>query len=103
MLAYAFWHWRQPDVSRETYEARQREFHEALAAHPPEGFLRWMSLPAERDGHEREAEADDGRDQEADGLRQVLKLAATAAVVVLTYAIHCGPPPSCKRRRAIAR
>jgi hypothetical protein len=40
VLAYAFWHWRQPDVSRETYEARQREFHEALAAHPPEGFLR---------------------------------------------------------------
>ena len=40
MLAYAFWHWKQPEVSRETYEARQREFHEALAAHPPDGFLR---------------------------------------------------------------
>ena len=40
MLAYAFWHWKQPQVSAETYEARQRDFQAALAAHPPEGFLR---------------------------------------------------------------
>lgn len=40
MLTYAFWHWKQPEASRETYEARLRDFHEALAAHPPEGFLR---------------------------------------------------------------
>lgn len=40
MLAYAFWHWKRPDASREEYEARQRAFQSALAAHPPEGFLR---------------------------------------------------------------
>ena len=37
-LAYVFWHWKQPRVAAPEYEARQREFHEALAAHPPEGF-----------------------------------------------------------------
>ncbi len=40
MLAYAFWHWKRPEVPREEYEARQRAFQSALAAHPPEGFLR---------------------------------------------------------------
>lgn len=40
MLAYAFWHWKRPDVSTETYEARQGDFQAALEAHPPEGFLR---------------------------------------------------------------
>lgn len=37
-LAYVFWHWMQPQVAAAEYEARQRSFHEALAAHPPDGF-----------------------------------------------------------------
>jgi hypothetical protein len=37
-LAYVFWHWRQPSIPASRYEALQRGFHEALAAHPPEGF-----------------------------------------------------------------
>lgn len=39
MLAYAFWHWKRSEVSREVYEARQRAFQAALAADPPDGFL----------------------------------------------------------------
>ena len=39
MLAYAFWHWRRPEVSALEYEARQRAFQSALFQHPPEGFL----------------------------------------------------------------
>ena len=38
-VAYAFWHWKRPDVAAETYEVRQRAFQAALAADPPEGFL----------------------------------------------------------------
>jgi hypothetical protein len=37
-LAYVFWHWRQPQVPAAEYERRQRDFHAALAAHPPDGF-----------------------------------------------------------------
>jgi hypothetical protein len=40
MLAYVFWHWRRPRVSAATYESLQSEFHAALAAAPPSGFLR---------------------------------------------------------------
>ena len=40
MLAYTFWHWRRADVTATDYEARQRAFHHALAAAPPEGFQR---------------------------------------------------------------
>ena len=47
MLAYAFWHWKRPDVSLETYEARQSDFQAALAAHPPEGFLRGSTVRIE--------------------------------------------------------
>ena len=39
-LAYAFWHWKRAGVSRESYEANQCAFQEALAAEPPRGFLR---------------------------------------------------------------
>ena len=42
-LAYVFCHWRRPSVSAAAYEARQRAFHEALAAKPPRGFLRSCS------------------------------------------------------------
>jgi hypothetical protein len=38
-LAYVFWHWKQPLVATLEYEARQRDFHQALAARPPEGFV----------------------------------------------------------------
>ena len=47
MLAYAFWHWKRPDVSIETYEARQGDFQAALAANPPEGFLRGSTVRIE--------------------------------------------------------
>ena len=40
LLAYAFWHWKRESVSRENYEASQCAFQEALAAEPPQGFLR---------------------------------------------------------------
>jgi len=39
MLAYVFWHWRQPFISQGDYEDRQRAFHAALAAAPSAGFL----------------------------------------------------------------
>ena len=44
MLAYVFWHWRQAGATAGEYEARQRAFHAALAAEPPEGFLRSITL-----------------------------------------------------------
>lgn len=40
MLAYVFWHWPRPAVATAEYEARQRAFHDALAAAPSEGFVR---------------------------------------------------------------
>lgn len=40
MLAYVFWHWPRPSVAAAEYDARQRAFHEALAAAPSEGFVR---------------------------------------------------------------
>jgi hypothetical protein len=44
MLAYVFWHWRQPRTAAEEYERRQRAFHAALAAAPAPGFLRSFSV-----------------------------------------------------------
>ena len=43
MLAYVFWHWRQPAIPAADYEARQRDFHAALGAAPPDGFVRSYS------------------------------------------------------------
>jgi hypothetical protein len=43
MLAYLFWHWRQPTISGAEYERRQRAFHAALAAAPSPGFRRSLS------------------------------------------------------------
>lgn len=40
MLAYVFWHWPTPEADPETYENHLREFHHALAAGKPDGFLR---------------------------------------------------------------
>lgn len=40
MLAYVFWHWPQPEADRNTYEKYLREFHHALVAGKPQGFLR---------------------------------------------------------------
>lgn len=40
MLAYAFWHWRRPEVPAPDYESHQRIFQAVLSEHPPEGFLR---------------------------------------------------------------
>ena len=43
MLAYVFWHWRQPSVAREEYESAQQAFHQALVAAPSDGFTRSFS------------------------------------------------------------
>lgn len=42
-LAYTFWHWRRSSIPAAEYEARQRAFHAALAAHPPAGFSQSIS------------------------------------------------------------
>ncbi len=34
MLAYVFWHWKQPGISSADYEARLRRFHESLVSAP---------------------------------------------------------------------
>lgn len=39
MLAYIFWHWPRPDANADDYVARQRAFHQALAAHRPSGLI----------------------------------------------------------------
>jgi hypothetical protein len=44
MLAYVLWHWKRAEASLESYEARQREFHAALAAAPPHGYVRSFSV-----------------------------------------------------------
>ncbi|WP_437317365.1 hypothetical protein [Sorangium sp. So ce385] len=44
MLAYVFWHWRQPQAAAKDYESRQRAFHAALAAAPSPGFLGSFSV-----------------------------------------------------------
>src|SRR5690349_3317448 len=38
MLAYVFWHWRQPQADAGAYETSQRRFHDVLAAEPSAGF-----------------------------------------------------------------
>lgn len=43
VLAYVFWHWRQPGADRDAYEAAQQTFHRALARAPSAGFVRSFS------------------------------------------------------------
>ena len=38
MLAYVFWHWKQPGTPAKDYADRQRAFHAALAAAPSPGL-----------------------------------------------------------------
>lgn len=38
MLAYFFYHWKSPTVPEADYENRLRDFQQALAAAPPDGF-----------------------------------------------------------------
>ena len=38
MIAYVFWHWKQPSIAAPEYEKVQRTFHDALAASPPKGY-----------------------------------------------------------------
>src|SRR5271157_5971651 len=55
MLAYAFWHWPQPDVTPQAYGDALIAFHVALSDHAPAGFLAsavfraspvpWMGAP----------------------------------------------------------
>ncbi len=40
MLACVFWHWRRPEIERNVYEQSLLRFHQMLAEHKPEGFLR---------------------------------------------------------------
>lgn len=60
MLAYVFWHWRRSETDPNDYERLQRRFHEALAAEPPAGFVRSLSVAiraapwANRDGESYE-------------------------------------------------
>jgi hypothetical protein len=44
MLAYVFWHWKQSGVTADRYEHALRQFHAALALHPPAGFQRSWSV-----------------------------------------------------------
>jgi hypothetical protein len=43
LLAYVFWHWRQPSAERTAYESAQQEFQRALTASPSAGFVRSFS------------------------------------------------------------
>lgn len=43
LLAYVFWHWRQPSAERAAYEAAQHAFQHALAESPSDGFVRSFS------------------------------------------------------------
>ena len=43
LLAYVFWHWRQPAAERNAYESAQQEFQRVLAASPSAGFVRSFS------------------------------------------------------------
>jgi hypothetical protein len=38
MIAYVFWHWKQPPIAAPDYERVQKGFHDALAKAPPAGF-----------------------------------------------------------------
>jgi hypothetical protein len=46
MLAYVFWHRPAPGVAPEAYAAAIDGFHRSLAARPPAGFVRSVSLRA---------------------------------------------------------
>ena len=43
LLAYVFWHWRQPSADRDAYESAQLAFHRALTESPSVGFVRSFS------------------------------------------------------------
>lgn len=43
LLAYVFWHWRQPSAERGTYESTQQAFQRVLTASPSAGFVRSFS------------------------------------------------------------
>lgn len=43
LLAYVFWHWRQPSADRAAYESAQQAFQRALTASPSSGFVRSFS------------------------------------------------------------
>lgn len=43
LLAYVFWHWRQPSADRNAYESAQQAFQQTLTASPSVGFVRSFS------------------------------------------------------------
>jgi hypothetical protein len=43
LLAYVFWHWRQPSAERGAYESAQQDFQRVLTASPSTGFVRSFS------------------------------------------------------------
>lgn len=44
MIAYVFWHWRKHGLPAGDYEKRQQDFHAALEAAPPSGFIGSFSV-----------------------------------------------------------
>jgi hypothetical protein len=40
LLAYVFWHWRQPSAERNAYESAQQDFQRVLRDSPSAGFVR---------------------------------------------------------------
>ncbi|MDQ2828434.1 MAG: hypothetical protein M3Y74_05225 [Chloroflexota bacterium] len=44
MLAYVFWHWPRPHIDAGAYEESLVRFHRSLAADPPPGFQRSLSV-----------------------------------------------------------
>jgi len=40
MLAYVFWHWRQPTIEQQEYETDLLAFHRTLQTNKPDGFIR---------------------------------------------------------------
>ncbi len=54
MLACVFWHWPRPHIDAEAYEESLVRFHRGLAANPPPGFRRSLSVRVDvQDGIQR--------------------------------------------------
>jgi hypothetical protein len=117
MLAYVFWHWKQPTVDTQPYEDWLRAFHTALAADPPDGFIRSLAygltaLPwgkQQQAGYEdwylvRDSAALDGLNDAAISARRqaphdVVAGAAAGGTAGL-YRLRQGQPPAKPARHA---
>jgi hypothetical protein len=114
LLAYVFWHWRQPSAERTAYESAQHEFQRALTASPSAGFVRSFShalagAPWANEGGEayedwylvRDAAALDPLEEAAvtAGRKSAHDLAASLAAngTAGLYQLKLGTPPSAPR------